>query len=74
LTGKIYRALYKNPLLQGDFPDPSILAVKGNGFFAYATHDEFSPTINNIQVSHSYDLVNWSQPKGALAASPSWAR
>src|SRR4051795_10087736 len=65
---------YTNPLTPDDFPDPRIIEVKGQGYFAYATHDEFSPTINNILVRHSWDLINWSEAKGALTASPVWAK
>ena len=65
---------YTNPLINNDFPDPSVIEVRGKGYFAYATHDEFSPTINNILVSHSWDLVNWSAPKGALLSPPLWAQ
>jgi arabinan endo-1,5-alpha-L-arabinosidase len=65
---------YTNPVIDADFPDPSIIAVPGSGYFAYATHDEFSPTINNILVRHSPDLIHWSEAKGALAEPPTWAK
>jgi arabinan endo-1,5-alpha-L-arabinosidase len=65
--------LYTNPVVNHDFPDPSIIEVAGNGFFAYATHDAFSPTINNILVRHSWDLVKWSEATGALVEPPQWA-
>ena len=65
---------YTNPLLPTDFPDPSVIAVPGVGYFAYATHDAFSPTIPNILLSHSPDLVHWSEPTGALTRAPVWAQ
>ena len=65
---------YTNPLMPTDFPDPSILHVPGIGYFAYGTHDEFSPTVNSIQVSFSRDMVSWSAPKAALTTPPSWAK
>lgn len=65
---------YSNPLSPDDFPDPRIIAVEGEGYFAYATHDQFSPSLNNILVKHSWDLVNWSQTTGALLAPPVWAK
>ncbi len=65
---------YTNPLTPGDFPDPSVIEVEGNGYFAYGTHDEFSPTINNILVKHSWDLIHWSESKGALLTTPVWAK
>ncbi len=65
---------YTNPLLPTDFPDPSVIAGNQGGYYAYATHDEFSPTLNNILVSYSPDLIHWSAPKGALGETPVWAR
>ena len=65
---------YINPLSQDDFPDASIIKIENKGYFAYATHDEFSPTINNILVKHSWDLIHWSESKGALLESPVWAK
>jgi arabinan endo-1,5-alpha-L-arabinosidase len=71
---KLLQLYYTNPLINDDFPDPSIIEVKGNGYFAYATHDEFSPTIDNILVRHSWDLIHWSDAEGALLSPPVWAR
>ncbi len=65
---------FTNPLINADFPDPSVIYVSGEGYYAYATHDEFSPTINNIQLSKSDDLVNWTEPIGALTEPPVWAK
>jgi arabinan endo-1,5-alpha-L-arabinosidase len=65
---------YTNPLCHADFPDPRVIYVEGEGYFAYATHDQFSPTLNNILVRHSFDLVHWSEPSGALLHAPSWAQ
>ena len=64
---------YTNPLIPTDFPDPSILYVPGTGYFAYGTHDEFSPTVNSVQVAFSTDMVTWSAPAAALTAPPPWA-
>ena len=65
---------YQNPIVDDDFPDPVIIHVDGQGYYAYATHDEFSPTINNILVRHSLDLVHWSPAQGALLSPPEWAK
>ncbi len=67
-------AYYTNPIVHDDFPDPTVLHVPGQGYFAYATHDIFSPTINNILVRRSADLVNWSPAEGALLEPPVWAQ
>lgn len=65
---------YINPIIDADFPDPSVIHVPGDGYYAYATHDEFSPTINNIQLCKSEDLINWTEPVGALIEPPAWAK
>lgn len=65
---------YTNPVIDADFPDPSVIYVDGQGYYAYGTHDCFSPTINNILICHSHDLIHWSQPEGALKEMPDWAK
>jgi len=65
---------YKNPVLSADFPDPCVLEVPGEGFYAYATHDYFSPSPESIQVSFSKDMVKWTDPKAVLTEKPTWAR
>lgn len=65
---------YTNPIIDADFPDPSVIYVPGDGYYAYATHDEFSPSINNIQLCTSNDLINWSESSGALVEPPVWAK
>ncbi len=69
----LLQTYYTNPIVNDDFPDPSVISVKDKGYFAYATHDDFSPTINNILLRHSWDLVNWTTAKGALLQPPLWA-
>lgn len=70
---QLLETYYKNPLINDDFPDPCVIEIKGQGYFAYGTHDEFSPTINNILVRHSWDLIHWSKSEGALLSPPVWA-
>ena len=70
----LFHTSYTNPLTNDDFPDASVIHVPGEGYFAYATHDEFSPTINNILVKHSWDLINWGEAFGALLSPPDWAK
>lgn len=67
-------SFYTNPIINSDFPDPSVIYVPGDGYYAFGTHDEFSPTINNIQVCKSADMINWSEPEGALTEPPVWAK
>ena len=73
MTTGAQQSMYTNPVVNDDFPDPSIIKVEGKGYFAYATHDAFSPTLNNILVRHSWDLIHWSEAVGALVEPPLWA-
>lgn len=73
MSQQLLQTYYTNPIINDDFPDPSIIEVKGQGYYAYATHDVFSPTINNILVRHSFDLIHWSPAEGALLSPPVWA-
>ena len=74
MQSPLLQTYYTNPLTKDDFPDPCIIEVKGRGYYAYGTHDAFSPTINNILIKHSLDLVHWSDSEGALLAPPAWAK
>lgn len=56
---------YLNPVLAGDYPDPTILK---DGSDYYMTHSSFDAAPGLI-IWHSRDLVNWS-PIGPALASP----
>jgi xylan 1,4-beta-xylosidase len=47
---------YTNPILPGDFPDPSIVRVDDDYYLVNSTFRWFP----GISVSHSRDLVNWA--------------
>jgi len=48
---------YQNPIIPGFFPDPSIVRVGGDYFLVNSTFQYFPAII----ISHSRDLVNWTQ-------------
>ncbi len=48
---------YKNPVIQGFFPDPSIVRV-GDDYYCVNSTFEYFPA---IVISHSRDLVHWQQ-------------
>src|SRR5271165_6182165 len=50
------RAMFKNPLFAGDYPDPTILRV-GEDFYMTHTSYSYAP---GLVVWHSHDLVNWT--------------
>jgi arabinan endo-1,5-alpha-L-arabinosidase len=60
---------YRNPVLDRDFPDPTVVHV-GDRYYAYATQSG----TRNIQVSSSDDLVHWSRPHEALPDAAEWAQ
>lgn len=61
---------YKNPVIPGDFPDPSIIRVGGD-YYATATTGGWSP---HFPLLHSRDLVNWKIVGAVLAVKPKWAK
>jgi arabinan endo-1,5-alpha-L-arabinosidase len=66
-------ASYANPVLDGDFPDPAILAAADGSYYAYATQTERGGRMINLQVARSDDLVSWKLLGDALPEKPAWA-
>src|SRR6058998_1304555 len=62
-------ATYSNPVLAGDYPDPSIIRV-GKDFWATSTSSEWGP---QFPVLHSRDLVNWKITGAVFPKRPAWA-
>ena len=52
----VSKAMFKNPLFAGDYPDPAILRV-GQDFYMTHTSYSYAP---GLVVWHSRDLVNWT--------------
>jgi arabinan endo-1,5-alpha-L-arabinosidase len=65
--------LYQNPVIDADFPDPTIIRSSDGYFYAYATQAVVNGTWINIQVARSADLENWQRFGDALPQKPSWA-
>src|ERR1043165_3367871 len=59
---------YKNPVIPGDFPDPSIIRV-GPDFWATATSSEWGP---QFPLLRSADLVNWELVGSIFPHRPAW--
>jgi arabinan endo-1,5-alpha-L-arabinosidase len=64
---------YHNPVLDADFPDPSVLRAPDGYNYAYATQTKRAGQILNFQVARSLDLVTWEYLGEALPTKPSWA-
>jgi beta-xylosidase len=63
------RASYTNPVVAGDFPDPSITRV-GADYWAAATSSEWGP---EFPLLHSRDLVNWELVGSVFRTRPAWS-
>ena len=66
-------ATYTNPVLDADFPDPTVIRAPDGFYYAYATQSERDGKMVNIQVARSSDLLAWQHLGDALPAKPSWA-
>jgi xylan 1,4-beta-xylosidase len=62
-------ATYRNPVLPGDHPDPSVIRV-GNEYWATATTSEWAPL---FPLLYSRDLVNWEHVGNIFERRPDWA-
>ena len=61
---------YTNPVIAGDFPDPSVIRV-GEDYYATATSGGWTPVFS---ILHSKDLVNWKAVGSVFATKPNWAK
>ena len=64
---------FQNPVLDADFPDPSLLLAPDGYYYAYATNTKRAGRIINIQVARSLDLVSWEYLGECLPDKPTWA-
>lgn len=67
------RAVYRNPVLDADFPDPTVIRAADGFYYGYATQTKREGQWINIQVARSRDLVHWQHLGDALPAKPGWA-
>jgi xylan 1,4-beta-xylosidase len=63
------QASYTNPVLPGDYPDPSGVRV-GNDYWATATTSEWAPI---FPILRSRDLVTWTQSGAVFETPPAWS-
>jgi arabinan endo-1,5-alpha-L-arabinosidase len=67
------QATYANPVLDADFPDPTVIRAPDGLYYAYGTQTQRKGKWINIQLARSSDLVHWQHLGEALPAKPSWA-
>ncbi len=60
---------FVNPVIPGDYPDPSVIRVKGE-YYATATTSEWAPI---FPILHSGDLVNWKTVGAVFRKRPEWS-
>ncbi|WP_437682534.1 family 43 glycosylhydrolase [Sorangium sp. So ce131] len=68
-TGGSATVTYTNPVIPGDFADPSVIRV-GNDYWATATSSEWGAPFPLLR---SADLVNWEHVGSVFSELPSWA-
>jgi arabinan endo-1,5-alpha-L-arabinosidase len=64
---------YVNPVLDADFPDPTVIRAPDGKYYGYATQTQRGGKWINIQLARSADLVHWQYVGDALPAKPGWA-
>lgn len=62
-------AVYQNPVVAGDYPDPSVIRVGAN-YWATTTSGTWEP---EFPILHSSDLVNWEVVGAVFPKRPAWA-
>jgi beta-xylosidase len=60
---------YLNPILGGDYPDPSIIRI-GKDYWATATTSQWAPV---FPILHSTDMVHWKTEGAVFSTPPEWA-
>ncbi len=68
---RLAKPTYANPVHRGDYPDPSIVRVGKNDFWATVTSTEWAP---HFPLLHSKDLIHWEQVDAVFTERPNWSR
>ena len=61
---------YTNPVIAGDYPDPSVIRV-GQDYWATVTTGGWAP---HFSLLHSLDLVNWRVVGAVFHNPPAWVK
>lgn len=69
-TATAQESTYTNPVIAGDFPDPSVIRT-GKDYWATATTGDWAP---HFSILHSTDLVNWRAVGAVFQTPPGWAK
>jgi arabinan endo-1,5-alpha-L-arabinosidase len=69
----IATASFANPVLDADFPDPTVIRAPDGFYYGYATQSQREGKWINIQLARSADLVHWDYLGEAFPTKPNWA-
>src|SRR5215216_2086193 len=69
-TAAARQATYRNPVIAGDYPDPSVVRA-GEEYWAATTTGGWAP---HFALLRSRDLVNWEPVGYVFAEKPAWAK
>jgi xylan 1,4-beta-xylosidase len=61
---------YRNPVMAGDYPDPSVIRV-GADYWAMTTTGGWAP---HFSIMHSRDLINWRIVGAVFQTRPAWVK
>ena len=70
LTAEGQTAVYRNPVIAGDYPDPTVVRV-GDEYWASVTTGGWAP---HFALLRSRDLVRWEAAGYVFAERPAWAK
>lgn len=63
--------IFHNPVMAGDFPDPSVIRIGGEYWAATTSLSKWAPM---LPILHSRDLVNWQQVGSVFHRRPRWSQ
>lgn len=64
---------FTNPILDEDFPDPTIIRAPDGYYYAYGTQTKRQGIVLNLQILRSANLIHWEHLGEGLPEKPSWA-
>src|SRR5947199_8974870 len=70
LSAQTRQATYRNPVVAGDYPDPSVTRA-GDDYWAATTTGDWAP---HFALLRSRDLVNWQKVGYVFQTKPAWAK
>ena len=65
--------LYRNPVIDRDFPDPSVIRASDGYYYGYATQYLSDELTENVPGARSKDLIHWELLGDTMPIKPTWA-